>query len=352
MKALVTLALVAPLAACTPRGPALPNAEGFSPLPPAPASSDSLAGNPDLAAYGQSLFFTTGLSFDQRRSCASCHRPDRAFSGAAAIDTRGFGPRDVPPLVGVARRTSWMWSGEVDSLEQACLHGFGDEDVLGGSLPSTLRFVAQSAALAEQHRSLFGNPPKADGRDEMRRTLDELGRALAAYLRQLEGGPSRFDEAAADQSRSILAADARRGFELFHGRAACNRCHGGPNFSDGKVRDQGLPDLPEMAFGLDPDDPLAKLEAGQRETNPGLVRTPSLRDVARTAPYMHDGRFADLREVLRFYSESVGNTVEARARGVTLKAVPMSEREIADLEAFLRSLDSAPLPGQLRRPVR
>ena len=352
MKASIVLVLAVGALGCAPRHAALPGAESFSPLPPLPESDDPLADDERLAAYGQALFFSPGLSFDGRRACASCHRPDRAYSGGSAIDTRNFGPRDVPPLIGAARRESWMWSGEVDSLEEACVHGFGDEDVLGASLATSLRFVAQSESLRPQHRALFDNPPQADGRDAMRQTLDELGRALAAYVRQLEGGPSRFDEAAADQTRQVLAADARRGFELFRGRADCDRCHFGPNFTDGRVRDQGLPDLPEMAFGLDPDDPLARLEAGQRDSNPGLVRTPSLRNVGRSAPYMHDGRFADLTEVLRFYSEFAGNTPEARARGVTLKPINLSEREIADLVAFLQSLDAGPVRSELRRPPR
>jgi cytochrome c peroxidase len=336
--AVLITGLVLALAACREAAPRLPDAVHFLEWPPARGPVEPPADPEAAIELGRALFYDPALSVDGQRSCATCHRPSRAFAGDRLRGADGR-TRDVPPLVGVARRSRFGWDGRVETLERMCLHAFGDPSGLGSSLQPVLRQVTREPELRALFERAFGWGPDPRQPGTQERLLGDVGRALASFVAQLQSGAGRFDAAARDLGAAPLGVDALRGWRLFNGAAGCARCHSGALFSDDRLRGIGLPDLQPRPE--DPDDPLLRLEQGVVDHSLPAVRTPSLRDVARTAPYMHDGRFSTLEEVLRFYSESAG--VDSGGDGeVPLRPLGLSERAIADLEAFLSTLDSAP----------
>jgi cytochrome c peroxidase len=230
-----------------------------------------------------------------------------------------------------------------------------------------------------EYEALFGPLPAETkaGTVEADRLLSNFGKALEAYERRIISTGSRFDRfvealrrGANAEPSAQLSDSAQRGLKLFVGRGQCVLCHSGPNFSDGEFHNIGLPgvsadqgrfngilDLRDDRFnglGAYSDDRGEKANIKLRylavKTNHlGEFKTPTLRNVAQTAPYMHDGRFTTLREVLDFYSELPGEPAYGH-REETLKAGHFAEEEKADIEAFLRTLTGGPLDESLTRP--
>jgi cytochrome c peroxidase len=384
-----------------------------SPLPPLPPDgSDELAGNQmRAAALGQYLFFDRGLSANGRLACASCHQPARAFTdGRAVAQGLARGTRHTPSLIDVAYGSWFFWGGRADSLWSQALQPLENPKETGGDRLAIAHHVFDHPALRQAFEHLFGPlPPLADrrrfppharpdpdprspaaqawqamaaeDRAAVNRVYADLGKAIEAYERRLVDGNSPFDAyvvglRTGDRAKlRALSPAARRGLGLFVGAANCELCHSGPAFSDGQFHNLGLPLLPGEtvdagraagialvkadifnAAGLFSDAP-PDAEARQRldflpaaKSQLGAFKTPGLRDVALTAPYMHDGRFATLSQVLRFYAQgraaSRGQFVGERE--ATLDLVPrLGASQIADLVAFLQSLTGQPLPGAL-----
>ena len=384
--------------------------------PPArspPDPTDRVADEPRAAILGQALFFDAGLSPSGTISCASCHQPARAFTdGRALAKGLAVGTRNTPTLLGVADNHWFFWDGRADSLWSQVLQVVENPREFGSDRLTVAHAIADNPALSRAYEQVFGPmPPLGDGarfppqgrpeadetspdarawdamaaadRDAVDRVFANVGKAIEAYERKLAGGPSPFDRyveglKTGDPGKlALLSPAAKRGLRLFVGAGHCDLCHAGPDFSDGEFHDIGLPVPPGedpdegRAAGIeelrvDPfngigrfsDDPaaardrLAYLPSPQSQL--GAFKTPSLRNVALTAPYMHDGRFARLRDVLAFYAEgkaaSRGRLVGTREE--TLALVPhLTASEISDLVAFLETLDSAPPPAALTAPA-
>ena len=218
-------------------------------------------------------------------------------------------------------------------------------------------------------------------REATDRVFANLGKAIAAYERRLEVQPAPFDAFAASllepgspaADRDAISIQAQRGLKLFLGKANCHSCHFTPLLSDREFHNLGHEVAPEVAFDHGRPDGIQKLQldpfnglgvhsdAPDLETNVklrylfydshtyGAYKTPTLRNLGRTAPYMHDGRFATLEEVVDFYNGLPGQPPVGH-REETLSRLRLNPRERADLVAFLRTLDSPPLPEELRRP--
>jgi cytochrome c peroxidase len=357
----------------------------LSPLPaPPPDPTNRWADDPRAADLGRDLFFDARFSADGTVSCATCHRPGRDFTdGRELARGLGDGTRHTPGLANIAQQPWLTWDGRADSLWSQALHPFESPREMGMSRGEIIRIISEDAVLHGKYRGVFGPFPASDDPQGVDRAFAQVGKAIAAYERTIRTRPSAFDRwiervRRGDESPvEYFGADAVRGARLFVGRARCIQCHNGPNFSDGQFHMIGVPLAGEAmdtdrgridgvaklrqdpfnaagAFSDDPDGPRA---AVTRATEPdpqqwGQFRTPTLRNVARTAPYMHQGQVQSLQEVIRFYSTLEGATALDHHGESTLVRLDLTPQESADLLVFLQCLtgeveaaNPAPAPG-------
>jgi cytochrome c peroxidase len=335
------------------------------PLPTAPSRGNLLADDPRAAELGRLLFFDTRLSSDGAISCASCHLPEKRFSGTRPT-TRigGPEPRDVPTLVGAGWLPFLYWDGRKDSLWSQAL------EPLESPHEHALDRQAVVQLVREHHGPAFAALGGAGG------SVDEafalIGRTIGAFVRTLAPEPAPFDRWIAAQRRGDetgggeLSLEAVRGLRAFIGPANCISCHNGFMLTDRQFHNLGLPQalgrpasdrgraagierLVSDPFRCRPsaDDSCDELRFLARDLPDweGAFKTPTLRNVAETAPYMHDGRFASLEEVVDFYRALPGEAQLGR-RDATLRPLARGVRT-GDLVAFLRSLSSGPKePGR------
>ena len=366
-----------------------------SPIPEVPADpTNRVADDPRAAEFGRALFFDEGLSGNGNVSCATCHRPELHFTdGLERSEGIGTSARHAPTLVDAAHQRWFNWDGRSDSMWAHAIRPIEHPDEMGGDRTAVARHVLSDPARREAYEAIFGEagldpdalPERArpEGDPEALaawNSLDEatrfgidgiaanVGKSMAAYQRTLSGGPSRFDDwvasvKAGGDGAGVLTDSERRGLELFFGEAECWECHAGPLLSDGEFHNIGTPvpdglprdpgrydgaDLvvrdPFNAAGRHSDDPegsQAIVSRGVRR-DPlqwGAFRTPSLRNVARTPPYMHDGSMPDLESVVRFYSTLEGAVQLDHHQETVLTPLGLDDRELADLVAFLGTLD-------------
>ncbi len=335
--------------------------QSLLPLPYDP--SNKHADDPRAAALGARLFFDARLSRDGATSCATCHQPSRLFTDGRAR-SRGVGEtrRGAPTLIGVAYSPWLYWDGRRDSPWSQALAPLEGPEEMGGSRIRVLRAVSADASYASAYLEIFGQPlpdlsdearfpPDArpgagpaerrawdamtpDDRSAVDRAFTNLGKALAAYERKLIPGPARFDTwvralvEGKPEPSSTLSDDERAGLRLFlDPKSQCLRCHNGPLLTNHGFHNIGLPVLPGAPpdFGRLP----AVTEVLAHEFNcrspysdadesqchelrfikddgielAGAFKVPTLRNVARTAPYMHTGQFEKLDQVLQHYSQ-------------------------------------------------
>lgn len=293
---------------------------------------------PARVALGRLLFFDPLLSDDGSLSCAHCHQPERAFTDGRATGRGRDGrplARNVPTLWNVAFKQRWMWDRRAGSLEEQALIPLLAPDEMAADPERLLARLAAIAAYREHFARAF--PGEAEAL-----TLTNLTRALAAFERTLVSQGSRYDRYARGD-RSALSAAERRGLALFRSlNTRCFECHRLPTFDAPLALGIGVPSPDPGVAGVTG-------EPAQR----GLFAVPTLRNVASTAPYMHDGSLATLAAVVDFYRQGGG-----RARGVPadridgqVRAFSISDVEAAELVAFLHALSdesaSPPVPERV-----
>jgi cytochrome c peroxidase len=289
----------------------------------------------DKVSLGRRLFFDSRLSRDGTRSCGSCHVAARAFTDGRTV-ARGpsglAGRRNVPTLVNRAWGRSFFWDGRVSTLEEQVLAPIFNPLELGASAEAVTA-LARSARYVRDFRRVFGPNP----------TPTELAQALAAYVRTIVSGESPLDYYLSGRS-SALGPSAQRGMRLFNGRAGCSACHTGPLFTDESFHNTGIAwrRRSGSADGIEvnlPTDP-GRASVTGLERDRGAFKTPTLRNVTETAPYMHDGSVATLADVVEFYNRGgqANPALDHRIRPLGLTAA-----ERAHLVAFL---------GVLTGPVR
>jgi cytochrome c peroxidase len=218
---------------------------------------------PEKIELGRRLFEDRRLSRDQSISCATCHRPDRAFSDGRtiAVGVSGrHGRRNAPALINRGYGRAFFWDARVATLEEQVLKPIEDPDEMDLSVTE----AATRAGL----------------------TVDELSSALATFVRSILSGNSAFDRFV-NGDRMALSDEEQRGLTVFRGQANCTACHVGPTFTDERPHNTGAA-WRNGAF--------SDIGAGA-----GSFKTPTLREVTRTAPYMHDGSLATLEDVVAFY---------------------------------------------------
>lgn len=271
---------------------------------------------PDLVRLGRALFFDRALSSDQTISCAACHQPEHGWSSPKKL-AHGvgecIGKRHVLSLYNVGSRQLLFWDGRKNALEQAVVAPIQDSCEMNLPMNQLIERL--------QHRPKYRAMFLAANVD-----LNESGvaEALAAFCRTIVAVDAPLDRYRAGDAAALSPA-ARRGHDLFYFRLNCGSCHTGPQLSDGKFHNLGI--------GMDTSDPdLGRsLESGDRDDR-GAFRTPSLRNVSKTAPYMHDGRFKTLEEVVEFYKQ--GGHYNTNLDPL-INRLPLDEAQSADLIAFL-----------------
>ena len=281
---------------------------------PAPAENPI---TPEKIALGRRLFFERRLSRDGRTACASCHEPARAFADGRRLPVgvhRRVGRRNAPSLLNRAYGTRFFWDGRAATLEdqvRMALAGERDLDLPAGEAASRL---TNDRAYLAAFKTAFDAPVSAEG----------LVQALATFVRVQLSGASAFDRFAAGD-RAALSPQARQGFDLFNGKARCGRCHAGPLLSDEEFHNTGV------NWGQD----LGRFEVTRQPDDRGRFKTASLRNVAVTAPYMHDGSLATLDVVIDFYDRGAGANPNLDDQ---IRPLALSSAERLALVAFLRAL--------------
>lgn len=275
---------------------------------------------PARIALGRRLFRERRLSRDGSLACADCHDPGRAFTstrkGASQIGDAVVS-RDVPTLVNRAWGSRFFWDGRAATLEDQALQPILNRQEMGLTAEGVLA-VARLPFYRSRFVEAFGAEPN----------VEHVGRALAAYVRTIVAGNSAYDREISGRG-SPLSASARRGLRLFTGRAGCTGCHLGPNLTDEKFHNTGV----AWRSG-GPADGGRALVTGLHEDR-GAFKTPTLRQVAVTAPYMHDGSLPTLDSVIEHYARGGHPNPFLDS---SLRALRLSPGDRRDLRAFLTSL--------------
>jgi len=266
---------------------------------------------------GRRLFGDPVLSVDNSISCASCHRQEAAFSDAGRALSRGVGGqqglRNSPPVLNMAWNRSFMWDGGINHIEVVPFAPITDPLEMAEDLSNVVRKLNEHAEYPELFRAVFVREPVDD---------QQLFLALAWYMTNLVSASSRYDGHVVDGT--ALTASETRGLALF--RDHCATCHREPLFTDGGFHSNGLDDA-----SADP----GRHRITQDPADLGRFKTPGLRNVALTGPYMHDGRFADIDAVLDHYS---GGIRPGASTVLPVGGMAFDPREKADLKAFLHTL--------------
>ena len=342
--------------------------DGLPELPPDP--SNAVADDPLAIEFGFFLFHDTRLSADGLVSCATCHQPGNRFSDGLKLGQGlGTSQRNTPSIVGAAFSPWQYWDGRRDSQWSQALSPLEDPAEHGFEREAVERLIASDLRYLRFYESLFG-PLPASGSDTDR-VFANTGKAIAAFERTLLPSRSRFDAYAAavvaadkDSQATTFSVAEARGLHTFIGKGNCTQCHNGPLLTNHEFHNTGVISLPgevpdkgravgvrevvdetfncRSDFSDDPERRCAELDFVR--TGPELVgsmKTPSLRNLQDTEPYMHKGQLATLSDVIRHYNEAPDSMIghnEAKPLG-------LSRREMRDLEAFLQTL-AAPVESR------
>ncbi len=292
-------------------------------------------------ALGCRLFFETRLSITQAYSCASCHRPELAFTDGRALAVGAKGDamhRGAMSLTNVAYNPAFTWASDsVVTLERQMAQPLFNEHPLEMGLKrddrALLEWLGQQEQYAAEFRLSF--PQEATPI-----TIGNVVKAIAAYQRTLISGRSPFDRYVYDDDRNAFSESARRGMRLFYSeRSGCATCHFGLNFS-GPIVHQGKPDQRALfannGSAVKGDEGLS-VET-KREQDRGRFRVPTLRNIALTAPYMHDGRFATLEQVIEHYAAAGKHAESVGVVDSQIRQLDLSPEEKRDLIEFLKNL--------------
>jgi cytochrome c peroxidase len=274
----------------------------------------------EQVALGRRLFFDPILSVDRTVSCASCHRPDHGFADPRplSVGVRGqLTTRNAPTLLNRGLGTAFMWDGSAPTLEEQVLGPIENPLEMDLSLDDAIARLTADAGYREAFLGAFGAPP---GRVD-------LSRALTAFVSRLWIGASPFDRFRVGEIGAFTSAE-RAGFWLYESRGGCWRCHTGANFTDESFHNTGV----GVVDGT-PEEGRAAVTG--EEIDRGGFKTPTLRGLASTGPYMHDGSLASLEEVVEFYRR--GGNANAHLDPV-LKPIEFTDQDAANLVAFLRAL--------------
>jgi cytochrome c peroxidase len=299
---------------------------GLDPYLPIPKDNPQTAAK---IALGRRLFFDRQLSADGSISCATCHDPQKAFADNRPVATgirQRRGTRNAPSLVNRGYGAAFFWDGRATSLEAQVLQPIENPDELGSSIAGAVTRLRRDRTYVDQFRQVFGRPMAAP----------DLARALASYVRTIQSGDAPFDRFA-DGVADALSDTERLGLRVFRGRGLCTTCHLGPTFTDERFHNTGV----AWTGTIYTDEGRAAVTRLPRDR--GAFKTPSLRDVARTAPYMHNGSLATLEDVVAFYNAGGRANPDLDPELFPLRLTPAQQ---SALVAFLRTLNGVIIEGR------
>ncbi len=288
---------------------------------PKPAIPTNNPVTPAKVELGRQLFYEVQLSRDNSKSCASCHSEAASFSDAGNTVSMGVfnqrGSRNAPALVNLAYDTTFFWDGRASTLEdQAVLPILNPVELSSDSISVVAKLSSNTF-----YKALFG---QAFGDEQI--TMQRIGMALASFERTMISGSSDYDRFMAGDS-SALSKSALHGMQLFNSKQVnCVGCHSGVNFTDNNYHSTGLAQFYEDQ---------GRQDVTRNPQDNGKFRTPSLRNVGLTAPYMHDGSFATLDTVLGHYREGGKHN---QTQDQLIQRLNISDQDVKDIIAFLNSL--------------
>lgn len=288
-------------------------------LPPIPWPADNPY-RPEKAELGRLLYFDPRLSADNSVSCASCHAPSYAFTDALPVSDgirRQKGTRNAPTIINGAYSASQFWDGRAASLEEQAKGPITNPVEMGNTEDAVITKLRSISG----YRALFG---QAFGAENF--TFDHVAKAIATFERTVLSGDSPYDRYQAGNKKAMTPAQVR-GLKVFQ-KAKCDKCHKDAYFSDNLFHNLGS--------GIDkPGADLGRYAVTHDPKDWGAFKTPTLRDVAETAPYMHDGSLKTLKEVVDFYDK--GGTLNKNL-DKDIKPLKLTADQRADLAEFLRAL--------------
>jgi len=272
----------------------------------------------DKIALGKQLYFDKRLSQDMTISCASCHDPAKGWSDGEVTSTgvgNQKGGRNSPTIINSVYNQFHFWDGRAGSLEEQALGPIQNPIEMNMKLDLALERINKIPGYREQFEKIFDGPA----------TEKNLAQAIAAYERTIVSGDAPYDRYAAGD-KDALSESAQRGLDLFFGKAVCSACHSGPNFTDNAFHNIGV--------GMDKD----KYDKGRVVVtglggDTGAFKTPTLREIARTAPYMHDGSMKTLEEVVEHYDQG---GIDNPWLSEDIFPLELTEQEKKDLVTFMK----------------
>ena len=283
-----------------------------------------------LREFGRYLFYDATLSVDSSTSCGTCHQQFAAFAHIDHAVSHGVlgrnGTRNVPALQNLQQQTSFMWDGAFEHLAMQSINPLTGHAEMGSTLPDVLARVARNPRYQQLASQLY---------DDTQITIPRILEALAAFTGSIVSRSSRYD--AMRDGKLVFNENEQRGLDEF--RTHCASCHAEPYFMSNDFASNGLP--PDTAM-VD----VGRYRVTQREEDRYRFRVPSLRNIAITFPYMHDGRFRRLRDVLDHYGSPSKHTPYADSRVTSIAGLSDVERK--DIIAFLLTLTDTLLPRDSR----
>jgi cytochrome c peroxidase len=313
----------APHGTITIDGVNVPDIGPLSTSIPVPSTNLNYAAKIEL---GKQLYFDGRLSKNGAISCAFCHNPGTGWADPRQTSIGiggGLGGRQAPTVLNTAFNHLQFWDGRARSLEEQAIGPIHNPIEMGETHENVVAKLNKIKGYQRQFRAVFGTDVSLQG----------IAEAIAAYERTVISTDSPFDKYIAGDSKAMDEA-AVRGMALFKGKARCVLCHSGPNFTDNQFHNLGVPQVGPMK------EDLGRYYVTKAEKDRGAFKTPTLRSIAETAPYMHDGAFKTLEEVVDFLNAGGGANPNLSAM---VKPLNLTAEEKADLIAFLKALTGEPI---------
>ena len=314
-------------------GNAWETANPIQPLPKPPLGiSSSFADlekppTPERVRLGRWLFFDKRLSADGTIACASCHVPEHAFSeltpNSSGIHGQ-HGARKAPSFVNQAWTIypNFFWDGRASSLEDQALGPIANPIEMGNTHDGMVKSLKGVAGYAPYFKEAFGT-------DEI--TKERVAQALADYERTRMSGNSPVDRWQLAKDENAVSAEVKKGYELFFGKAECNQCHLGDNYTDSRFHNLGIGWDPKTKTLKD----LGRYAISKKDEDRGAFKTPGLREVAKHPPYMHDGSVATLEAVVEHYNKGGDKNPWLSTR---IKKLGLDKAEVQALVKFMEAL--------------
>lgn len=304
------------------------------PLPDPPLGIESklteleVPPTPERVRLGRWLFFDTRLSADGTISCASCHRPENAFSEPTPVST-GIngqkGGRKSPTFINQAWAIypHFFWDGRAASLEEQALGPIANPIEMGNTHEAMIQTLEQTQGYAKYFKEAYGT-------EEINK--ERIAQAIADYERTRMSGNSPWDRWRLNDEEDAVSEEVMLGHELFFGKARCNECHLGQNLTDSSFHNLGIGwDAQTQVFADD-----GRIIVSNDEVDKGAFKTPTVRDISKHAPYMHDGSINTLREVVEHYNKGGNKNPYLSTR---IKPLNLTEDEVTALVKFMEALD-------------